>query len=199
MLDMLCDRLLPGYYTQSMVGVIMDIKVFEHLVQRTLPMIHEHFLQTDIQLSVASLPWFLSMYINSMPMVFAFRIVDCFMAMGPKVLFQVGLAILKINGEELLSGRITDDGAFINLLKKYFRTLGDSAHPEATNPRHRQITNFQELLVVAFREFGVVTDETIASERRRFRAEIISEVELFAKRSAVRNLHSLGNFSKDQA
>lgn len=177
----------------------MDIKVFEHLVQRTLPMIHEHFLQTDIQLSVASLPWFLSMYINSMPMVFAFRIVDCFMAMGPKVLFQVGLAILKINGEELLSGRITDDGAFINLLKKYFRTLGDSAHPEATNPRHRQITNFQELLVVAFREFGVVTDETIASERRRFRAEIISEVELFAKRSAVRNLHSLGNFSKDQA
>lgn len=31
--------------------------------------------------------------------------------MGPKVLFQVGLAILKINGEELLA--TTDDGAFI--------------------------------------------------------------------------------------
>lgn len=29
-------------------------------------------------------------YINSMPMVFAFRIVDCFFCMGPKVLFQVG-------------------------------------------------------------------------------------------------------------
>jgi hypothetical protein len=182
-----------------MSGTILDQKVFEHLVQRTLPMIHDHFLQTDIQLSVASLPWFLSLYINSMPMVFAFRIVDCFMAMGPKVLFQIGLAILKINGEELLSGRVTDDGAFINMLKRYFRTLGDSAHPDATNPRHRQITNFQELLVVAFREFGTVTDETIASERRRFRQEIVQEIELFAKRGAVRNLRDLGSFSKEQA
>lgn len=29
-------------------------------------------------------------FINSMPMVFAFRIIDCFFCMGPKVLFQVG-------------------------------------------------------------------------------------------------------------
>ena len=29
-------------------------------------------------------------FINSMPMIFAFRIVDCFFCMGPKVLFQVG-------------------------------------------------------------------------------------------------------------
>ncbi|PWZ00886.1 TBC-domain-containing protein [Testicularia cyperi] len=196
LLDTLCERLLPGYYTQSMSGTLLDQKVFENLVQRTLPMIHEHFVRTDIQLSVASLPWFLSLYINSMPMIFAFRIVDCVMAMGPKVLFQVGLAILKINGEELLQA--TDDGAFINLIKGYFRSLGDSAHPNSPNPRHRQITNFQELLVVAFREFGTITDETIASERRRFRQEIVQEIELFAKRSAIRNLKDHGRFSKDQ-
>ncbi|SAM75420.1 probable MDR1-Mac1p interacting protein [Ustilago bromivora] len=196
LLDTLCERLLPGYYTQSMSGTLLDQKVFENLVQRTLPMIHEHFVKTDIQLSVASLPWFLSLYINSMPMIFAFRIVDCFMAMGPKVLFQVGLAILKINGEELL--QVTDDGAFINLIKGSFRSLGDSAHPNSTNPRHRQITNFQELLVVAFREFGIITDETIASERRRFRQEIVQEIELFAKRSAIRNLKNHGRFSKEQ-
>lgn len=29
-------------------------------------------------------------FINGMPMVFAFRIIDCFFCMGPKVLFQVG-------------------------------------------------------------------------------------------------------------
>ncbi|EPQ29727.1 uncharacterized protein PFL1_02947 [Pseudozyma flocculosa PF-1] len=196
LLDMLCERLLPGYYTQSMSGTLLDQKVFEHLVQRTLPMIHEHFVKADIQLSVASLPWFLSLYINSMPMIFAFRILDCFMAMGPKVLFQVGLAILKINGEELL--KVSDDGAFINLMKAYFRSLGDSAHPNSPNPRHRQITNFQELLVVAFREFGIITDETIASERRRFRQEIVQELELFAKRSAIRNLKDHGRFTKDQ-
>jgi hypothetical protein len=28
-----------------------------------------------------------------MPMIFAFRIVDCFFCMGPKVLFQVGYVV----------------------------------------------------------------------------------------------------------
>jgi hypothetical protein len=73
-----------------MYGTVLDQRVFEHLVQRCLPTLHDHFVQADIQLSVASLPWFLSLYISSMPMVFAFRIIDCFFLMGPKVLFQVG-------------------------------------------------------------------------------------------------------------
>ena len=67
-----------------------------------------------------------------MPLVFAFRVVDCFFlsklsrkessrnpsllvlvfTVGPKVLFQIGLAILKINGEELLD--CSDDGQFIS-------------------------------------------------------------------------------------
>ena len=95
-----------------MHGTLLDQRVFESLVQRCLPIIHEHFAEVDVQLSVASLPWFLSLsvippglvifgidqfvssrYINSMPMVFAFRIVDCFFCMGPKVLFQVGWVI----------------------------------------------------------------------------------------------------------
>lgn len=38
--------------------------------------------------------WFLSLYINSMPLIFAFRIVDCVLAMGVKVLFQIGLGEL---------------------------------------------------------------------------------------------------------
>lgn len=53
--------------------------------------------------------------------------------------------------------------------------------------------------MVAFREFGIISGETIASERRRFRQEIVEEIELFAKRSAVRQLRDLGRFSKDQA
>lgn len=75
--------------SQSMHGTLLDQRVFESLVHRCLPMIHDHFQVVDVQLSVASLPWFLSLYINSMPLIFAFRIVDCFFCMGPKVLFQV--------------------------------------------------------------------------------------------------------------
>ncbi|GAA5832894.1 hypothetical protein JCM11251_000520 [Rhodosporidiobolus azoricus] len=195
-LTVLCDRMLPGYYSPSMYGTVLDQRVFEHLVQRCLPTLHEHFVQADIQLSVASLPWFLSLYISSMPMVFAFRIIDCFFLMGPKVLFQVGLAILKLNGHELM--QTTDDGAFINVLKAYFTTLGDSAHPRSHDPRQRQITKFQELFVVAFREFSIISDDTIASERKRFRSEVLVSIETFAKRTAIRNLQSTRRLNKDQ-
>ncbi|WWD00655.1 hypothetical protein V866_007590 [Kwoniella sp. B9012] len=196
LLEVLCDRILPGYYSPSMEGTLLDQRVFESLVHRCLPMIQEHFVSVDVQISVASLPWFLSLYINSMPLIFAFRIVDCVLAMGVKVLFQIGLAVLKINGEALLE--VTDDGMFINLMRSYFATIGDSAHPDHPDPRVRAITNFQELLVVAFREFNVITDETITAERKRLRAIISDEIEKFSKRAAVRNLKNIGKFSKEE-
>ncbi|KAJ9094355.1 hypothetical protein QFC19_007963 [Naganishia cerealis] len=196
LLEVLCDRMFPGYYSPSMEGTLLDQRVFESLVAKCLPGIYEHFQSVDVQISVASLPWFLSLYINSMPLIFAFRIVDCVLAMGVKVLFQIGLAVLKINAEELME--VTDDGMFIHAMRNYFATLGDSAHPSHSDPRVRAITNFQELLVVAFREFNVITDDTIHSERRRFRAIIADEIESFSKRAAVRNLKTTARFSRDQ-
>ncbi|KAF8675664.1 hypothetical protein RHS04_06641 [Rhizoctonia solani] len=196
LLEVLCNRLVPGYYSPSMWGTLLDQRVFEALVHRCLPIIHERFIAVDVQLSVASLPWFLSLYINSMPLIFAFRIVDCFFAMGPKVLFQVGLAILKINGEKLL--KVEDDGAFISVMRSYFASLDQSAHPDHPDPRTRAITNFQELLLVAFREFSTITDATIIAERKRFRSEVVTGVESFAKRSAVRNLSTFGKFTRDE-
>ena len=84
-------------------------------------------------------------------------------------------------------------------MRDYFASLGDSAHPNSTDPRARAITRFQELLLVSFREFSVITEETILAERRRFRFEIIHSIESFSKRSAIRNLRSLGRFTKEQA
>jgi hypothetical protein len=82
-------------------------------------------------------------------------------------------------------------------MRDYFNSLGDSAHPNS-DPRARAITKFQELLLVSFREFAVITEDTIYSERKRFRNEIISSIESFSKRSAIRNLKTLERFSKEQ-
>jgi hypothetical protein len=33
-----------------------------------MPVLWDHLTKSDVQLSVVSLPWFLSLYINSMPL-----------------------------------------------------------------------------------------------------------------------------------
>ncbi|PSK58635.1 hypothetical protein B9Z65_6650 [Elsinoe australis] len=186
LLSVLCDRLLPGYYSTTMYGTLLDQRVFESLVERTLPILSEHLNKADVQLSVVSLPWFLSLYINSMPLVFAFRVLDVFFLEGPKVLFQVGLAILRINGEELLDA--SDDGTFISVLKSYFARLGESAHPKSENPKLRAVTNFQALMVVAFKEFAGVTQNTISELRAKHKDAVLDNIESFAKRTSIRNL-----------
>ncbi|KAG6017200.1 hypothetical protein E4U43_002118 [Claviceps pusilla] len=186
LLSSLCDRLVPGYYSTTMYGTLLDQKVFESLVERTMPVLWEHLVKNDIQLSVVSLPWFLSLYINSMPLIFAFRVLDVFFVEGPKVLFQVGLAILRINGEDLLDA--ADDGAFISVLKSYFARLDESAHPKSENPKLRAVTRFQELMVVAFKEFSSITHSSITELRLKKKDAVLNNIENFAKRTAIRNL-----------
>jgi len=185
-LSTLCDRLLPGYYSTTMYGTLLDQRVFESLVEKTMPILWDHLVKYDVQLSVVSLPWFLSLYINSMPLVFAFRVLDVFFLEGPKVLFQVGLAILRINGEELLDA--TDDGAFISVLKSYFSKLDESAHPKSEIPKMRAITRFQELMVVAFKEFSGITQGSITEQRMKHKDTVLNSIESFAKRTSIRNL-----------
>lgn len=169
-----------------MYGTLLDQRVFESLVEKTMPILWDHLVKSDVQLSVVSLPWFLSLYINSMPLVFAFRVLDVFFLEGPKVLFQVGLAILRINGEELLD--ITDDGTFISILKTYFSRLDESAHPRSENEKLRAVTKFQELMVVAFKEFSGITHAAISEQREKHKDAVLDNIESFAKRTSIRNL-----------
>jgi len=185
-LDALCDRLLPGYYSKDMYGTLLDQRVFENLVEKTMPVLWEHLLKSDVNLSVVSLPWFLSLYINSMPLVFAFRVLDVFFLEGPKVLFQIGLAILRINGEELLD--VGDDGSFISILKNYFSRLDESAHPRSENEKLRAVTKFQELMVTAFKEFAGITHASIDELRAKHIDSVKEGLATFAKRTSIRNL-----------
>lgn len=193
-LNILCERIVPGYYSKTMYGTLLDQRVFESLVQDTMPLMWEHITKFDIQLSVISLPWFLSLYLNSLPLVFAFRILDIFFLEGYKTLFQVALAILKLNGEELLQSE--DDGTFFSVLKKYFQNLDQSAHPNSPNPKYRAITKFQELLVTAFKEFSIITDETILKHRNKHKGSIMQNISTFVKRTELRKLPRLPNLSQ---
>ncbi|KAG5437588.1 hypothetical protein PCANB_000623 [Pneumocystis canis] len=193
LLNILCDNFLPGYYSTTMYGTLLDQRVFESLLEKTMPVLWQHFLKSNVQLSLISLPWFLSLYINCIPLTFVLRILDCFFLEGPKILFQIGLAILRLNGEKLLA--VNDDGSFISILKKYFHTLDKPAYPNSLNPKYKNFTRFQELMVCALKEFNIITIELINKQRRKYKNEVLNNIEGFAKRAQLRSLHNMGHLT----
>ena len=63
----LCELFVPGYYSKTMYGTLLDQRVFEAFVESKMPVMWEHIAKYDIQLSVVSLPWFLSLFFTAMP------------------------------------------------------------------------------------------------------------------------------------
>ncbi|CDH56455.1 gtpase activating [Lichtheimia corymbifera JMRC:FSU:9682] len=91
MLTKLCEDMLPGYYGPSMYGALLDEHIFEEMLRDAIPDLHQHVSKTGIQLSISCMPWFLTLFVSSsMPLLFAFRVMDCFFMNGPRVLFQIG-------------------------------------------------------------------------------------------------------------
>ncbi|OZJ01929.1 hypothetical protein BZG36_04840, partial [Bifiguratus adelaidae] len=91
-----------------------------------------------------------------------------------------------------------DDGLFIAILKKYFANLDAPLYPNSSNPKARNLTKFNELMLVAFREFSMITNDTVEDQRRTHQLKVVAGIESFSKRSALRNLKSTGAFSKDE-
>lgn len=196
LLTVLCERLLPGYYTINMVGAVVDNHVFEKLVSQLMPVLGEHLEKYEIQLSVACLPWFLTLFVNSLPLSCSLRILDCFFMEGPKFLFQIGLAILKVNGDDIMT--IKDDGELMFILKSYFAKLGDIENVETGIKGSRQTTKFNQLMLTAYREFQNVTFDLIEGFRKELHVEVIQSMDLYAKKAMIRTLKNTYKFSKDE-
>lgn len=140
------------------------------------------------------MPWFLTLFINSMPLVYAVRILDWFFVDGPKVLFQIALAILKMNGEDLVE--VKDDGELMNVLKKSFQQLDDLVLTPLSPGK--QLTKFNHLILLASREFRNITHEMILDMRKSHQMKVAHGIESFAKRTVIRNISDKCKLTKDE-
>jgi hypothetical protein len=193
-LVIICGNLLPNYYASNMMGAVVDNKVFDSLVTLYMPVLWNHFKAKDIQLSVVSLPWFLTLFINTLPLHLAFRIMDNFMMEGPRFLFQLSLGILRVCGEELLS--CEDDGEVMDVLKLYFSSLDESVIDVAHGPK--PLNRFTQLLLVAYKEFSGVTMEQVVELRKSHHFKVAQALESFSKRSRLHALQHTSKFTKGQ-
>lgn len=98
----------------------MDQSVFEELIKERLPELAEH-MHDLTALAPISLSWFLTLFLSIMPLESAVNVVDCFFYDGIKAIFQLGLAVLEANAEDLCSSK--DDGQALMVLSRWALVL----------------------------------------------------------------------------
>ena len=96
------DMLPASYYSHTLLGVQVDIKVLRHLVAMDLPEIEQAFVQHDIELSLICINWFLTIFSNVFPMKILLRIWDLFFYEGSVAVFQISLALFKLSESRIL-------------------------------------------------------------------------------------------------
>lgn len=96
------DILLPGTYSRKMVGAQIEMKALFELIKEKLPRLHAHMIATETDISLIATDWYLDLFASSLPSETACAVLDALFNEGPKILFRVALAILKMEEDKLL-------------------------------------------------------------------------------------------------
>uniref|UniRef100_A0A7S3DLP0 Rab-GAP TBC domain-containing protein n=2 Tax=Palpitomonas bilix TaxID=652834 RepID=A0A7S3DLP0_9EUKA len=103
------DNIAVEYYDNIMFGLHIDLKVFGELIKWKLPKVKAKMDAENLTIDTISTLWFLSFYIHVLEPEVVAWVWDSLFAEGVKILFRVGLALLKINEKEILAAKGFDD------------------------------------------------------------------------------------------
>ncbi|KAL4631153.1 TBC1 domain family member 9B isoform X2 [Arapaima gigas] len=201
----LCERMLPDYYNTRVVGALVDQGVFEELTRECLPLLYERMQELGV-ISTISLSWFLTLFLSVMPFDSAVLLVDCFFYEGIKVIFQVSLAVLHANMEQLLA--CSDEGEAMTILGRYLDNVVNKQTVSAPIPHlHALLTSGDEpppeidvfeLIKASYDKFGSLRADVIEQMRFKQRLKVIQSLEDTAKRSVVRAIMTDSAFSLEE-
>lgn len=99
------ERILPkGYYDHSLQASRADQQVLRQYVREVLPKLSQHLDALSIELEALTFQWFLSVFTDCLSAEALFRVWDVVLCIndGSTFLFQVALALLKLNERQLL-------------------------------------------------------------------------------------------------
>ncbi|CAL1543649.1 unnamed protein product [Lymnaea stagnalis] len=104
-LVVICDKYITGYYSPGLEAVQLDGDVLFGLLKKTSPSVYKHMRKQQIEPIMFMTEWFMCVYTRTLPWTVVLRLWDQFLCEGVKVLFRVGLVLLKVvlEGQDKLS------------------------------------------------------------------------------------------------
>eukprot|EP01125_Pyxidicula_operculata_P017450 TRINITY_DN610_c2_g1_i2.p1 TRINITY_DN610_c2_g1~~TRINITY_DN610_c2_g1_i2.p1 ORF type:complete len:935 (-),score=136.50 TRINITY_DN610_c2_g1_i2:2458-5220(-) len=176
-LSCICETLMPNYYNRAMLGSMVDVNLFGDLIAQELPHVYKKLSKLSVPIPAVTMPWFLCLYIGYVPIHIALRILDAFFCEGYDVLFRVGLAIVKLKEDDIM--RLDDTYSIMVLLK-------------------RETNSADEILKLAFEDFGSVSIDTVKANSYKHKAEAVKVLDDSARINKIGVLRGQTKFSKSE-
>ncbi|XP_014681898.1 PREDICTED: small G protein signaling modulator 3 homolog [Priapulus caudatus] len=171
MMATIVEDLVPAsYYSSTLIGVQADQRVLRQLIVTYLPDIDMVLKEHDIELSLISLHWFLTLFSSVVHMKVLLRMWDMFFYEGSVVLFQVTLGMLKTKESTLTS---LENSAQI------FNALSDIPG---------DVEEVELILELSQRVAGSLSEVIIETHRRKHLAYLMADQGAIVNPEAARNL-----------
>ncbi|KAK0397474.1 hypothetical protein QR680_002140 [Steinernema hermaphroditum] len=175
----LIEDILPSnYYSHSLLGLQADDRVARHLLRVHIPDIDQKLTENDVELSLISVNWLLTLLASAFPMPVLLRVWDMLFVFGGVTIFRVILSMLKLHEQDVLDVS-TADGASAEL----FNVLAQiPSQVERVDHLVEMMTTF---------EFSI-TEDLISQLRKKYQAV------LMADRGAIINTNIPTNLPKQR-
>ncbi|CAN9504901.1 unnamed protein product [Ophioblennius macclurei] len=91
----ICEKYLPGYYSTGLEAIQLDGEILYAVLRRISSTAHRHLKKHKLEPILYMTEWFMCAFSRSLPWASVLRIWDMFLCEGVKILFRVGLVLLK--------------------------------------------------------------------------------------------------------
>ncbi|XP_060737428.1 TBC1 domain family member 10A [Tachysurus vachellii] len=91
----ICEKYLPGYYSAGLEAVQLDGEILHALLKRVCPTAYRHLDKHKIEPVLYMMEWFMCAFSRTLPWASVLRVWDMFLCDGVKIIFRVGLVLLK--------------------------------------------------------------------------------------------------------
>jgi len=100
-----------GYYTKSMAGLLVDQHVLDSLFSFYLPELYDHMNKLEVGVASFTTSWFICLFMETpVPYKICLGLWDYVFCYGDEMLFQISLAVLRKNKEEIMK---TEDSGML--------------------------------------------------------------------------------------
>ncbi|KAL6456445.1 hypothetical protein MHYP_G00349890 [Metynnis hypsauchen] len=91
----ICEKYLPGYYSAGLEAIQLDGEILNALLKRVCPIAYKHLDKHKIEPILYMTEWFMCAFSRTLPWASVLRVWDMFLCDGVKIIFRVGLVLLK--------------------------------------------------------------------------------------------------------